>query len=107
MALVMAVDVGGTFTDLVATDDGRVRFAKASTTPSEPARGVAAAIARAEFLAGGLDGSNAGRTSCIAPVAGLAVSREGAEPECGVVLDAAGQVDGGATVARREKVSDS
>lgn len=48
MTQLFAVDVGGTFTDLVILDveSGRVRFAKASTTPSQPADGVLDAVDR-------------------------------------------------------------
>jgi N-methylhydantoinase A len=43
-----AVDVGGTFTDLVVldSDTGDVSFAKAPTTPQEPSVGVLAAIGK-------------------------------------------------------------
>jgi N-methylhydantoinase A len=41
MTFRLAIDVGGTFTDLVAADEsGRVVFAKAPTTPDDPSRGV-------------------------------------------------------------------
>lgn len=42
----LAVDIGGTFVDAMELDlvTGAVRFQKASTTPSEPWRGVVAAI---------------------------------------------------------------
>ncbi len=48
MTQLFAVDVGGTFTDLVVldTETGQVSFAKAPTTPAEPAQGVLAAIAK-------------------------------------------------------------
>jgi len=45
----IAVDVGGTFTDVVRLDpDGVLRFEKVPTTPAEPTRGVVAAFERAE-----------------------------------------------------------
>src|SRR4029079_2858920 len=44
-----AIDVGGTFTDVVRLDPaGTLRFEKVPTTPSEPTRGVLAAFERAE-----------------------------------------------------------
>ncbi len=48
MSQLFGVDVGGTFTDLVVLDaeTGEVSFAKAPTTPSDPADGVLAAIAK-------------------------------------------------------------
>lgn len=44
----LAVDVGGTFTDVVVHDisDGTLQFDKVPTTPSEPSAGVLAAFAR-------------------------------------------------------------
>jgi N-methylhydantoinase A len=46
----VAVDIGGTFTDLVVEDAaaGRVRFVKVGSTPDAPARAVLEALARAE-----------------------------------------------------------
>jgi N-methylhydantoinase A len=45
----IAVDVGGTFTDVVRLDpDGVLRFEKVPTTPAEPTRGVVASFERAE-----------------------------------------------------------
>lgn len=45
----LAVDVGGTFTDVVSLDgDGTLRFEKVPTTPDEPTRGVIESFARAE-----------------------------------------------------------
>ena len=46
-----AVDVGGTFTDLVVLDGatGDVSFAKAPTTPREPTEGVLASIAKSSL----------------------------------------------------------
>lgn len=48
MTQLFAVDVGGTFTDLVVldSDSGRVSFAKAPTTPAEPAEGVLDCVAK-------------------------------------------------------------
>jgi N-methylhydantoinase A len=44
----IAVDVGGTFTDLVVADqDGRLRTFKAPSTPADPSRAVFDALARA------------------------------------------------------------
>ncbi|WP_320672777.1 hydantoinase B/oxoprolinase family protein [Patulibacter defluvii] len=40
----LGVDVGGTFTDAVLVDGGRVHTAKAPTTPDDQSRGVLAAI---------------------------------------------------------------
>jgi N-methylhydantoinase A len=45
----IAIDVGGTFTDVVRLEpDGVLRFEKVPTTPAEPTRGVLAAFERAE-----------------------------------------------------------
>jgi len=46
----VGVEVGGTFTDLVAIDGGRIRIAKVPSTPASPDEGALAAI-----LAAGLD----------------------------------------------------
>ncbi|MCC6409105.1 MAG: hydantoinase/oxoprolinase family protein [Planctomycetes bacterium] len=42
----IGVDTGGTFTDLVACDDGRTEVAKLASTPDDPARAVVDGIAR-------------------------------------------------------------
>ncbi len=43
----IGVDIGGTFTDLVLVQDGRIRaVAKTLTTPSDPSLGVAEGVAR-------------------------------------------------------------
>ena len=43
--MLIGVDVGGTFTDLVtAADDGALRFVKTPSTPDDPARGVMDAL---------------------------------------------------------------
>ena len=48
----IAIDVGGTFTDVVRLDPaGALRFEKVPTTPSEPTRGVLAAFERARGTA--------------------------------------------------------
>src|SRR6185437_15847304 len=51
MAQLFAVDVGGTFTDLVVldADTGEVSFAKAATTPQQPAQGVLDAIRKSDL----------------------------------------------------------
>jgi len=41
----VGVDVGGTFTDLVALVDGEVRIAKVPSTPSDQSAGVMTAVA--------------------------------------------------------------
>ncbi len=49
----VGVDVGGTFTDLVAiTDDGEIAVRKVATTPSEPAVGLGRAL---DAVSGGMD----------------------------------------------------
>src|SRR5262249_31938132 len=45
----VGVEVGGTFTDLVAIDRGRVRIAKVPSTPARPDEGALAAIDSAEL----------------------------------------------------------
>ena len=41
----IGIDVGGTFTDLVAVDgDGRVAIAKAASTPADPSEGLLAGL---------------------------------------------------------------
>src|SRR5262249_29180260 len=43
-AMLLGVDVGGTFTDAVLLDDGRVHSAKVPTTPGTEAEGVMRAV---------------------------------------------------------------
>ncbi len=43
----VGIEVGGTFTDLVAVDDGRITVVKVPSTPDSPDRGAFAAIAAA------------------------------------------------------------
>jgi N-methylhydantoinase A len=42
--MLLGVDVGGTFTDAVLVEDGRVVTAKAPSTPADQSRGVLAAV---------------------------------------------------------------
>jgi N-methylhydantoinase A/oxoprolinase/acetone carboxylase beta subunit len=51
--MLLGVDVGGTFTDAVLVDDGRLITAKAPTTPGDQSRGVLSAIRAALQAAGG------------------------------------------------------
>ncbi|HET6829705.1 MAG TPA: hydantoinase/oxoprolinase family protein [Solirubrobacterales bacterium] len=50
--MLLGVDVGGTFTDAVLVDGGRVATAKAPTTPDDQSVGVAAAVAAVLDAAG-------------------------------------------------------
>src|SRR3954471_20420142 len=52
--MLLGVDVGGTFTDAVLVDDGRLVTAKAATTPDDQSRGVLDAV-RAALAAAGSD----------------------------------------------------
>lgn len=53
----VGVDVGGTFTDAVFYDDqsGELRWAKAPSTPADPAQGVLAAVDRNDVDLGATD----------------------------------------------------
>src|SRR5215207_11055171 len=48
----LGVDVGGTFTDLVALVDGEIRTSKVPSTPGDQSEGVVAAVRAAELEAG-------------------------------------------------------
>ncbi len=48
----LGVDVGGTFTDLVALGEGRILTAKVPSTPGDQSEGVMNAIAASEVEAG-------------------------------------------------------
>ena len=49
----IGIDVGGTFTDLVAVDEsGEVILAKAASTPSDPSIGVLDGLARLALALG-------------------------------------------------------
>src|SRR5919197_6537184 len=50
--MLLGVDVGGTFTDAVLVDGGRLITAKAPTTPDDQSRGVLDAVAAALAAAG-------------------------------------------------------
>jgi N-methylhydantoinase A/oxoprolinase/acetone carboxylase beta subunit/N-methylhydantoinase B/oxoprolinase/acetone carboxylase alpha subunit len=53
--MLLGVDVGGTFTDAVLVDGGRLITAKAPTTPEDQSRGVLDAVRAALETAGGRD----------------------------------------------------
>lgn len=48
----IGVDVGGTFTDLVFLDDGRLRTRKVLSTPHDPAQGVLEGLSQEPLLKG-------------------------------------------------------
>jgi len=60
----IAIDVGGTFTDVVklVPETGELRFEKVPTTPSEPTAGVLAAFGKAEADPADVSTFNHGRT---------------------------------------------
>ena len=60
----IAVDVGGTFTDVVklVPETGELRFEKVPTTPSEPTAGVLAAFDKADADPGQVSMFNHGST---------------------------------------------
>src|SRR3954466_7740089 len=53
--MLLGVDVGGTFTDAVLVDGGRLVTAKAPTTPEDQSRGVLDAVRAALRAAGDRD----------------------------------------------------
>ncbi|PNG90237.1 hydantoinase/oxoprolinase family protein [Streptomyces malaysiensis] len=60
----VAIDVGGTFTDVVKLDphSGELRFEKVATTPAEPTKGVLAAFTAAQAPLGEVTTFNHGST---------------------------------------------
>ena len=58
----LGVDVGGTFTDLVAAVDGRLILAKVPSTPRDQAQGVLAAVERSGIDPGEVTGFSHGTT---------------------------------------------
>ncbi|MFL5905249.1 MAG: hydantoinase/oxoprolinase N-terminal domain-containing protein, partial [Solirubrobacteraceae bacterium] len=56
--MLLGVDVGGTFTDAVLVDAGRLITAKAPTTPADQSLGVLAAVRAALEAAGGRPAAN-------------------------------------------------
>ena len=53
--IAVGVDVGGTFTDLVAVVDGEIRTAKVPTVPGDEGAGVAAALAASGIAPGAVE----------------------------------------------------
>jgi N-methylhydantoinase A len=64
LGLIVGIDTGGTFTDLVAldADEGRVVTLKTSSTPGEPGRAILNALGEAEIGGGGIDALTHGTT---------------------------------------------
>jgi len=64
----LGVDVGGTFTDLVALVDGELRSAKVPSTPSDQSEGVMAGVEAAGLEGGDVaafaHGMTVRRTQC-------------------------------------------
>jgi len=77
MAIVIAVDIGGTFTDLVAYDHetGEVRYTKSPTTYGDLVEGIAACMDKARIAAGDLSFINHGTTLVINAL----IQRQGAK----------------------------
>src|SRR5215470_5648194 len=48
----IAIDTGGTFTDCVWVEDGEIRALKVFSTPDDPSRAIAEALAKIAFDAG-------------------------------------------------------
>src|SRR5579884_3743114 len=55
MTRYVAIDIGGTFTDLVISDERGLVLEKVPTVPANPAGGVTAAIEKARVDVGGVD----------------------------------------------------
>src|SRR5262245_38865080 len=58
MSLRVAVDIGGTFTDLIAFDEGSrdIRHAKTLTTPRDPVQGILDCLRKAALEASAIEG---------------------------------------------------
>lgn len=66
MGVVVGIDVGGTFTDLVVVaPDGSIEVAKAATTPDDEAEGILAGLAEVAAVGGETLGGLLGRTDLI------------------------------------------
>ncbi len=67
MSLRIAVDIGGTFTDLIAFDErsGRIEHAKSLTTPRDPVEGILDCIRKADLDPKSIDNLIHGSTIAI------------------------------------------
>jgi N-methylhydantoinase A len=76
LSLVIALDIGGTFTDLIAFDlaDGSIHHAKSSTTPYDLAVGIRETLAKSHLPIGSADAFIHGSTVAI----NTAIERTGA-----------------------------
>jgi N-methylhydantoinase A/oxoprolinase/acetone carboxylase beta subunit len=78
MSTLIGVDIGGTFTDVVVVDRGRVTTAKVSSTPDDPSRGMIQGIGAALDAAGIAPGSVASLAHGTTVATNAVIERRGA-----------------------------